>query len=302
MWLLQSMSPVALCLAMCVMPGCGPRLGDEPTAGESSTNGQTGHDATTYNGTTTGGGTTSTTSTASTGHGEASETHEPEPRCDHELERYFECDPWVQDCPAGEKCAPWTGGTPGLPNATHCVPALGEPKAVGETCTIGSSGADDCEVGVYCTNAVSGSDPVCTPLCRGCLDAPVCDDGSVCIRSTEAFRICFPECDPLGDVCPADSDCFHVSDLGCTFVCADLPVFESPHGAPCEYVQDCEQPATCIEAERFGPACEGEKCCTRFCDLDDPVSDTTCEDLTSGQGCVPLCAGRETHVGVCGVR
>src|SRR5688572_12034982 len=59
-----------------------------------------------------------------------------------------QCDLFAQDCPAGERCVPWScDGTPNW-NGTRCSPVADEPAGVGEPCTMQDSpwsGLDDCE-------------------------------------------------------------------------------------------------------------------------------------------------------------
>jgi hypothetical protein len=298
---------LALVAAIYVPPGCGPRVDD----GASSTDADTGDgDAAS---TTTSGGTTGFSEGTSGGDGPAdegvasTETGEPPPACEHELNpAYFLCDPWVQDCPDGEKCA--AVAVSGDVDSAQCVPLAEEPKGVGEPCTMEPnewSGRDDCDVGSRCWRWGGWADdhPVCIELCGGCSDAPECSDGSRCVvwGVGGVMNFCIPECDPLRNDCPTGAICIHADD--CNFFCWQPLDMEPPsHGQTCMYTNECEAGASCVEAESFGEACEGLHCCSRYCDPNDPGADAMCEGLTPGQSCVPLCMGGHVDVGVCGVR
>jgi hypothetical protein len=88
----------------------------------------------------------------------------------------IECDPWVQDCPEGQKCAPTGSGEAW--NALSCIPVTVESSETGEPCFVlghASSGLDNCAKGNVCFNV----DPVtlegmCVAQCTGTPDAPEC--------------------------------------------------------------------------------------------------------------------------------
>jgi hypothetical protein len=306
----RTVSRVSSLLLWCVTAGCGPRL-DVEEQSDGLTDGQTGHASMSVTGDETTGRlppTTTTTTTASTtDDAETSDTGEPPPVCEHELGGAFECDPWIQDCPEGEKCGPWNNDGSNTPAGTRCLPVARDPAGVGEPCTAETLWIDDCEVGARCSSLMGwpGPDHICIALCAGCSDAPVCPEGSVCVSSTAgvplALNLCIPECNPLEDACPSGSNCHYKPDYGCEFLCG--PPVPSPiaDGEPCTYVNDCEPGSGCVEAEVFGLACEGEQCCTPFCDSSDPAGDNACEALTPGLSCVSLCDRHAHAIGVCGV-
>ncbi|MDC0716284.1 hypothetical protein [Nannocystis bainbridge] len=94
----------------------------------------------------------------------------------------LDCDPWVQDCPDGQKCAPV--GDDGTLTAIACVPAANPGAAVGEACTVQDqphSGLDDCAKGLVCFEVDAGTlTGMCAALCTGSPDAPVCAEGTTC--------------------------------------------------------------------------------------------------------------------------
>ena len=64
----------------------------------------------------------------------------------------FECNLRTQNCPAGQRCMP-TNEDGGVWDAWRCLPVEPEPRAPGQTCTLGEprwSGRDDCERGAMC--------------------------------------------------------------------------------------------------------------------------------------------------------
>jgi hypothetical protein len=298
----QAVSRVSFLVLWCVAGGCGPRLdGDEQSGG--LTDGHTGSVSVTSDETTgpPPPGTTTTMTDLTTGGAETFETGEPPVVCEHDLGSAFECDPWTQDCPEGEKCMPWSNdGGGGLPDGTRCFPVARDPVGVGEPCTAESPWIDDCEVGSRCRSPWYSPEPFCIPLCAGCSDAPECPEGSACISHGVALHLCISECNPLEDACPSGSKCYPQGET-CEFLCGSPASSPVANGEPCTYINECEPGSACVEAAVFGLACEGGQCCTPFCDPADPESDDACDALTPGQSCVSLCDRRARAIGVCGV-
>src|SRR5690606_24734 len=66
-----------------------------------------------------------------------------------------ECDPWVQDCEAGQKCMPYSGDGDSSWESLKCTPVMENPGQTGDPCTVegsGVSGIDSCDVGHMCWN------------------------------------------------------------------------------------------------------------------------------------------------------
>jgi hypothetical protein len=316
---------LARCVACGLALGCGPQVGggtagDDASDGTGRTQTSTRDDASGTSDATTASD-TSTTAGPSTGAQDGSDTGESRPVCEYELPpHYFECDPWLQDCPEGEKCVAWNNdGGGAYPLATRCIEVARAPKGLGEPCTGGdflSLGKDDCEVGARCWSWAAGAagwpeeeQRVCVPLCAGCPDAPECPEDHLCISwkgasdsNEPALNLCAHPCDPLADdACSTNATCVYWPDRECAFSCGPLSPSPLSQGEPCEAVNMCEQGSACIYAGTFGPACGATKCCSAFCDPNDPGADATCDALTPGQSCVPLCAGEGGAPGVCGV-
>ncbi|WP_434424271.1 hypothetical protein [Nannocystis pusilla] len=205
-----------------------------------------------------------------------------------------ECDPWVQDCPIGQKCRPFSSAGVG---SLHCVPVAESPEQAGDPCAVQGNGpeqTDNCDVGLLCWE---GS---CVAQCTGSPDAPACDDpGTGClIGNDETLTLCLPSCDPLAQDCEGGQLCLSIgNDLA--FVCVPPGSGGGQEFDVCEFKNSCEPGLACLDS---GGATEcggrGFECCLKFCDVTMP----TCTG--AGAECVPWFeagmapAGLE-DVGVC---
>jgi hypothetical protein len=185
------------------------------------------------------------------------------------------CDPWMQDCPEGEKCVAYNKGGETW-NANKCVPTRGTGKAGDECRYDGSSlGTDDCDVGFMCYYTDAEGVGSCVPQCAGAPDQPQCPAEYNCsIANDGTLVLCIYACDPiLQDCAPAGSGCFWD---GSRFNCD--PAGDLLEESPCGYVNDCSPGHYCLSAESL-PSCGGSACCTGFCDLSNPqcgVANTEC--------------------------
>jgi hypothetical protein len=200
-----------------------------------------------------------------------------------------ECNPYTQDCPAGEKCVPYADVTW---EGHKCVPVLGD-QAPGESCTYagGVEATDDCDGTSHCW------DGICRSFCTGTEGRPECPPGADCYH--HFFNVCIPTCDPILQDCEAGFVCHWTNG---PFLCL-LEVGDTPLGQPCSFI-DCAAGLACLIAEVV-PGCEalGEQgCCSSYCDLN--LGDGPCEALLPGTVCASFFeegmapAGYE-HVGVC---
>ena len=212
-----------------------------------------------------------------------------------------ECDPYVQDCPGGEKCVPY-GSTGGNWDAYKCVLVMGD-QAVGEACVYGGivEATDDCDEDGACFDVmlVDGElTGTCHAFCLGAPDDPICPPGSSCLISgSGAVNFCIPNCDPLAQDCGPGLACYWIdSDFACIFTTEDTPL-----GQPCGFVNDCAEGLSCIAAELV-PDCAESACCSTWCDLGGPPEQ--CDGL-AGTECVPYFSDPEStpggydHVGIC---
>ncbi len=181
----------------------------------------------------------------------------------------FECDPWLQDCPRGEKCAAWANDGGNVWNALNCAPVAPDPDGPGEACTVeGSpvSGIDSCDLGSMCFYVDAATNVgECVELCSGSEAEPSCADGSVCsISNNGALNLCITSCDPLLQDCPDGQGC---QPFGESFTCLSTSEPPGGYGESCEFLATCEPGLFCIDAEQL-PNCESAGCCTAFCSLD----------------------------------
>ncbi len=188
-----------------------------------------------------------------------------------------ECDPYLQDCPDGEKCNPWANDGGSNWNALGCFPVDPTPNQPGEACLVedsGVSGVDTCDVGSMCWDVDAETDQgVCVAMCEGSADMPTCSPpGTSCVISNQdVLNLCLPACDPLLQDCEVDQGCYPVDD---TFVCApDASGENGFDGDPCEFINACNPGLMCLTEDTFGPGCPAGvlACCSPFCDLMNPA-------------------------------
>jgi hypothetical protein len=195
-----------------------------------------------------------------------------------------ECDVWAQDCPEGEKCAPWISDGGAAWNALKCVPVEASGGQPGDECTTdggGASGLDSCAIGSMCWNVDEEGNGTCVAFCEGSQENPSCADASAtCVIANDGVLIvCLPICDPLIQDCGGGEACYPVGDA---FACGpDVSGELGLFGDPCEAINVCDAGMFCASPQLV-PDCQGSSgCCTSFCDLED---DGACPG--EGQDCV----------------
>lgn len=215
------------------------------------------------------------------------------------------CDPYAQDCPAGEKCLPWADDGGPSWNSTRCSPVSADPAQYGEPCVVagsGTAGQDSCDVGLMCALVDEATlEGTCRELCKcgpnegQCFEAPA-DCG---IFNGGALPICLPHCDPLASICPPQEVCIPTR-LSAHPVCAtDASGDAGAPLDPCVYPTSCDAGSWCAPGAEV-PGCASEACCTPVCDLDAPdcsaVPGTVCEPWYGpGEAPEPGLA----HIGLC---
>jgi hypothetical protein len=178
------------------------------------------------------------------------------------------CDPFMQDCPDGEKCVAY-GSTGGNWDSNKCVPVLGDGQ-VGDPCTYAGTvdSTDDCGADSWCWNVNMDGVGTCTAFCTGSPDDPICEPGFGCsIANNGSINICLQSCDPLLQDCEGENVCYY--DFSGNFVCA-FAADMIPTGEPCGFINDCAPGNVCLDATAF-PACNGASCCGAYCDIADPM-------------------------------
>ncbi len=191
----------------------------------------------------------------------------------------IQCDPWTQDCPAGEKCTAWASNGTGW-DATKCVPIDPNPVGPGEPCIVqGSavSGMDNCVKGAMCFFVDSQTNEgTCVPLCTCSESNPVCNDTSTtCLISNESvLNLCLPLCDPLNEMPCADGSLCAPNPTGDGFVCVIDASSGNVPGSPCDFANACPNGTICAFNDVLCNNPSGG-CCTPLCDLDTP---SACSD------------------------
>lgn len=285
----------------------------DPPASAPTSSGTDAPDATTVetegstvgtegDGTTTGGEGTSSSGTGDESAGFIVEDTDL-PECDDEMDglRLSLCDPWVQDCPDGDKCAPAnTGcGEPDTWSSWACVPVVEDAAPVGAPCTAQTpfSGRDDCELGALCWDLDDQLKGTCVALCDGSPEAPVCAAGTSCFQGEDGvLTVCLADCDPLADDCGADAACVPAD---AAWVCM-LQAAPGAAFAACEGADQCADGLACADPAGIDACPPGAVgCCLPLCDLGAPACPDATPTCASWYAPDPPPAGLES-VGVCG--
>jgi hypothetical protein len=207
------------------------------------------------------------------------------------------CDPFLQDCPDGEKCVAYqsVGDTW---DANKCVEVMGN-GAQGDPCIYDGAVAatDDCDETTFCFQVVEVDGVnmgTCFNFCGGSANNPICDGTDYCmILNSGSINACVDPCDPTLQACEDGLGCYWGQG---TFSCRPT-VGGWVEGEVCGYNNDCNPGLFCASAEAL-PSCDGASCCTNYCDLDEA------DICTDGKECIAFFAEGEappefTHVGLC---
>lgn len=221
---------------------------------------------------------------------------------------YESCNMWAPECGSGEKCVPTKVVVPDYDAWFDwiCVDIDAAPVGPGERCEtryVEDVRVDDCDATSVCHDVDPDTgEGVCAELCGGEPQAPECDDGSHCwFSSGGLYALCLDSCDPVADVleCPGGQHCvpFVQGGLYIDFVCfpPHQPQFS---GQPCWAANGCEADHMCLDDFFYGPACDGDACCSPLCEVGDPPG--VCAE--PGHECVAMFGpGHPTlaHLGRC---
>lgn len=189
--------------------------------------------------------------------------------------RCFPCSLWQQDCGPGNKCAPWSSSGSGSWDQEVCTPVDRNPDHAGDPCTTDGEpkGHDSCDATSVCLHGSGTTEGVCTPLCMGTQQDPICPDGTTCVIANDGvFTLCLPNCDPLAPACAGTDICIpHPSDPG--FVCVtDASGADGQLFGACSFINGCDpglhcaDPAHAVECDPMG-----DGCCLPYCDLTMPT-------------------------------
>ncbi len=183
-----------------------------------------------------------------------------------------QCDPFLQDCPKGEKCTSYVTEPGGRTvDATHCAPIIGD-DLWGEPCERFEDN-DTCAAGFFCMTDVSGHTGIGSCL-EYCSPGTPCEFGGECFAFNDgALPVCEITCDPILQDCPMGQGCYAAFD---NFVCAlpGAPDGQGADGDPCFTIQSCN-PGLICRGGTAGCAMDGA-CCTPVCELSGPPEQ--CED------------------------
>ena len=214
-----------------------------------------------------------------------------------------QCDIWNQNCPPGQKCAPWAANGSDAWNATKCVDITGD-GAPGDPCTAPdgpTAGPDDCALGVFCWYVDDTNHGICTAMCAGPVESPTCPPDSACSLTADGvLNFCFPSCDPLLQDCPIDQLCITINSGD--FVCIlDASGAAGQVNDPCEFINACDPGLACLNAPGATSACDQNTvgCCQPFCKFPDapcPNPDQQCTQWFAQ----PIPPGSE-DIGVCAI-
>ncbi|PCC66656.1 hypothetical protein SAMN02745121_00618 [Nannocystis exedens] len=275
-------------------------------------------------GTTAGVDTTTTTSPGSTGEtdtsagttptGTTTSTSEPPPTTTMAIADMGsvggQCNLFLQDCPADQKCTAWNEDGGPFPNGTRCVPVDLNPALPGEDCVVPGKfgdGIDNCAKGSLCLDLENTGKATCVAYCTGSMDAPQCPkpEDRCAFLFEPTVPVCFSKCDPLLQDCSPGETCVpNEAALGAPhFVCMPR-VFPDlgKYGDSCYALSGCDPGNLCIFGENL-PSCKTPYCCSVWCDLESPDS---CLEYDETLSCVPwfeegsATPGYET-VGICGI-
>jgi hypothetical protein len=283
--------------------GCGPAIevpaddtggaSTEASAGGTMTGGVVTSSTTVPPSTVGSSTSTSTTTSATTdaSSGEDSATFVADSGCSFlcppDGQNTHECSVWEQNCPAGEKCMPYSADGSPTWNGTRCSPLDPDPDAPGESCTVegsGVSGVDSCDGTSMCWYVDADTlEGTCVSFCTGSEANPMCPDACQdCTLTAEGvLTICLSVCDPFTTDCGEGFGCYLGGD---TLFCG--PDISGDGGAPgeaCEFSNECDPGTMCVNGDVI-PECDGSGCCTPYCLVGD---DTPCAALP-GTECVQL--------------
>lgn len=207
------------------------------------------------------------------------------------------CDVFVQDCPSGEKCAPYVSGNAGAQthDMSKCVPLVDEPHQPGETCELfGDAQLDNCDKGLLCL-PVSGATRLCLQMCTGSVESPICPSGYDCLLGGyEVLNGCIPNCHPLDNDC-LDKLCVPSPDIAVNgFDC--VPDNSGDGGeiyGSCASLDACDVGLICADATA-SEACDvmASACCLALCDVFSPMCPSPDES------CLPFFPPNEAPVGL----
>jgi len=210
-----------------------------------------------------------------------------------------ECDYWLQDCGAGQKCQPYERDGALAWNATKCVQA--GPRTTGKGCSVSSDYSDNCDDQSLCVDAFVGQG-TCFGFCGGTPLAPSCQPDHFCHLFPSHYGICRPSCDPLplgASTCPVGTECLPAAsgpagllpDGIAGFSC--FPTGDSilGRGSACDLIwsnspPECESGLACIPNNLNQSVSKVGATCRQLCEVGGtgqscPPESPTCQQLVN---------------------
>lgn len=196
-----------------------------------------------------------------------------------------ECAAFPTGCPAGEQC---TVVRTADSYRGACVAVWGD-RLIGECCSRGEHGDDDCVAGSWCTPLGIG-DPVHGPMaCRElCTDGAECGSNERCLRLGQtSLGVCTQRCEVFSNDCGSPGiRCAAGADTSGTHAGYCARYGSGGESAVCMSDADCAAEFVCE-----GPTFESAGACRWLCDAAHPCP----RDLR----CVPLGLGDPRSPRIC---
>lgn len=223
------------------------------------------------------------------------------------------CSVWVQDCDDGHKCAPYATTQVADWDMGRCVSEDAAPGQLGDPCTVdeNASGEDTCDQSTVCFHvSPDTNEGVCTSLCTGSPNAPLCDDPTTaCVNAhDDNLPLCLEVCDPLTQSCSSSEQvCAPAADGSARFTCVlDTADGAGVYGTPCSSDVACNPGLFCGEQNTVPGCTNPNGCCSEFCDLDASFPSGACTGIANGQTCQPWFESGNAppgyeNVGFCGI-
>lgn len=182
----------------------------------------------------------------------------------------YQCDPWKQDCPEGQKCTQYSLDGGKTLDAAKCVPLPDPAQQVGDLCMAEGgygAGINDCDEGLQCEFVAPTGAGFCFQICDGASAFPQCPAGQLCAKGFGDYHYkCLTTCDPLEQNCIEGMMCALSND---GFVCAG-----DVSGAGGQLYDDCNAANACDRGHFCGPpdvapGCDPNApgCCLLFCEV-----------------------------------
>ncbi len=187
---------------------------------------------------------------------------------------YASCDLYDQDCPTGQKCAPYASEG-GYYDAMRCVPVQGE-AVPGDTCHVEGgaySGFDDCAAGSTCMEVDEEYKGTCMEVPTLGTWGWTCDDRNKVpvILDEGVVGVCLMGCEPILQDCGEDKVCIPGFGPWDDFVCVlDASGDGGEMFDTCEFANVCDPGLVCVPPSA-AVECDqnAQGCCVGLCETEE---------------------------------